>query len=103
MTSAQVVFTESSERMPALFVGHGSPMNAIEDNPFSRAWAEVGRSVPRPRAILCISAHWETRGTKVTAGSTRLAQERRSQSRVWRKRYRARPGGLAHRRQDRLR
>jgi 4,5-DOPA dioxygenase extradiol len=67
MTSHQAVFPESNEKMPALFVGHGSPMNAIEDNTFSRAWAEVGHSVPRPRAILCVSAHWETPGTKVTA------------------------------------
>ena len=53
--------------MPALFIGHGSPMNAIEDNEFSRAWAEVARSLPKPRAVLCVSAHWETRGTRVTA------------------------------------
>ena len=53
--------------MPALFVGHGSPTNAIEDNEFSRAWADAGGSLPRPRAILCISAHWETVGTHVTA------------------------------------
>jgi 4,5-DOPA dioxygenase extradiol len=53
--------------LPALFVGHGSPMNAIEDNEFSQAWAAMGRSLPRPRAILCISAHWETTGTQVTA------------------------------------
>lgn len=52
--------------MPVLFLGHGSPMNAIEDNPFSRGWQEVGRGLPRPSAILCISAHWETRGTFVT-------------------------------------
>jgi 4,5-DOPA dioxygenase extradiol len=55
------------ELMPVLFVGHGSPMNAIEDNPFSRSWRELGEKLPRPRAILCISAHWETRGTWVTA------------------------------------
>lgn len=53
--------------MPVLFVGHGSPMNAIEDNDFSRGWREVARALPRPKAILCISAHWETRGTRVTA------------------------------------
>lgn len=53
--------------MPVLFVGHGSPMNAIEDNAFSRGWAAVGRGLPRPQAILCVSAHWETRGTRVTA------------------------------------
>lgn len=50
-------------RMPILFVGHGNPMNAIQDNRFSRAWREVGSTLPRPRAILCISAHWMTRGT----------------------------------------
>ncbi|NTW48843.1 MAG: 4,5-DOPA dioxygenase extradiol [Chlorobiales bacterium] len=53
--------------MPALFVGHGSPMNAIEDNEFSRAWAEAGKFLPKPKAILCISAHWQTNGTEVTA------------------------------------
>ena len=55
------------DRMPALFVGHGNPMNAIESNAFHRAWSELGRRLPRPRAILCISAHWETRGVRVTA------------------------------------
>ncbi len=60
-------FPDSEVRMPVLFVGHGSPMNAIEDNEFSRAWIEIGQSLPRPRAILCISAHWETIGTQVTA------------------------------------
>ena len=53
--------------MPVLFIGHGSPMNAIEDNEFSHAWEEVGKKLPQPRAILCISAHWETQGTQVTA------------------------------------
>lgn len=52
--------------MPVLFVGHGSPMNAIEDNEFVRGWKEAERSLPRPRTILCISAHWETRGSRVT-------------------------------------
>ena len=56
-----------TEKMPVLFVGHGSPMNAIEDNEFSRAWTEAGKSLPKPRAILCVSAHWVTRGTLVTA------------------------------------
>lgn len=54
-------------RMPALFVGHGSPMNAVEDNEFSRRWRQVGKALPRPRAILCVSAHWETWGMLVTA------------------------------------
>ncbi len=53
--------------MPVLFLGHGSPMNAIEDNEFSQAWQEAADQIPRPEAILCISAHWETRGTQVTA------------------------------------
>jgi 4,5-DOPA dioxygenase extradiol len=58
---------KKSDRMPVLFVGHGSPMNAIEDNDFCRAWVEVARHLPRPRAILCVSAHWESDGTRVTA------------------------------------
>jgi 4,5-DOPA dioxygenase extradiol len=56
-----------SRRLPVLFVGHGSPMNAIEDNEFSRRWRQLGEALPRPRAILCVSAHWETWGTLVTA------------------------------------
>jgi len=59
----------SAVKMPVLFVGHGSPTNAVEENEFSRAWADVGKSVPRPRAVLCVSAHWETNGTEVTAAS----------------------------------
>ncbi|HEY9116032.1 MAG TPA: 4,5-DOPA dioxygenase extradiol [Bacteroidales bacterium] len=53
--------------MPLLFVGHGSPMNAIEENEFVAEWRNMGISLPKPSAILCISAHWETRGTFVTA------------------------------------
>jgi 4,5-DOPA dioxygenase extradiol len=60
-------FEQTQVKMPALFVGHGSPMNAIEDNEFSRAWGAVGRALPRPKAILCISAHWETPGVQTTA------------------------------------
>jgi 4,5-DOPA dioxygenase extradiol len=56
-----------SEKMPVLFVGHGSPMNAIENNEFSQAWETMGKSLPTPKAILAVSAHWETNGTKVTA------------------------------------
>ena len=52
-------------RMPVLFVGHGSPMNAIEDNAFSRAWATLAAALPRPAAVLCVSAHWLTEGTFV--------------------------------------
>ena len=54
-------------QMPALFLGHGSPMNAIEENEFVRGFREVGKALPKPVAVLCISAHWETRGTYVTA------------------------------------
>lgn len=53
--------------MPVLFVGHGSPMNALENNEFTKTWENVSNSLPNPRAIVCISAHWETRGTFVTA------------------------------------
>lgn len=56
------------KRMPLLFIGHGSPMNAIEDNEFSRGWEDTGKILPRPKAILSVSAHWVTPGaTKVTA------------------------------------
>jgi 4,5-DOPA dioxygenase extradiol len=58
---------ERTPKMPVLFLGHGSPMNAIEDNEFSRGWQAVGKTLPKPNAILCISAHWETNGTYVTA------------------------------------
>jgi 4,5-DOPA dioxygenase extradiol len=58
---------KSTEKMPVLFIGHGSPMNAIEKNEFSDEWQLMGKSLPRPNAILCISAHWETKGTFVTA------------------------------------
>ena len=53
--------------MPALFIGHGSPMNAIDPGPAVAAWKSLAASLPRPRAILCVSAHWYTRGTGVTA------------------------------------
>jgi 4,5-DOPA dioxygenase extradiol len=53
--------------MPVLFVGHGSPMNAIEDNGFRRGWEDLARRLPKPQAILCVSAHWETAGVSVTA------------------------------------
>ena len=67
LTRDLALFTDSDVKMPALFVGHGSPTNAIEDNEFIRAWIEAGRSLPRPQAILCVSAHWETAGPQVTA------------------------------------
>lgn len=53
--------------MPVVFVGHGSPMNAIENNVWSRAFRDLGAALPRPSAILAVSAHWYTRGTAVTA------------------------------------
>jgi 4,5-DOPA dioxygenase extradiol len=56
-----------TERMPALFLGHGSPMNAIEENSFVQGFRTVAQGIPRPQAILCVSAHWETRGTRLTA------------------------------------
>lgn len=52
-----------SERMPVVFLGHGSPMNAIEETAYSRAWSDLGRALPRPQAILVVSAHWMSRGT----------------------------------------
>lgn len=57
----------SRTRMPALFLGHGSPMNVLEDNRYTRAWAQLGETLPRPKAIVVVSAHWFTRGTGVTA------------------------------------
>lgn len=54
-------------RMPVVFLGHGNPMNALADNAYTRAWAELGRDVPRPAAILAVSAHWYQPGTHVTA------------------------------------
>lgn len=58
---------DSTDRMPVLFIGHGSPMNAIEENEFVAGWRNIGKTLPKPNAILCVSAHWETRGTFVTA------------------------------------
>jgi 4,5-DOPA dioxygenase extradiol len=55
-----------TDLMPVLFIGHGSPMNAIEENEFSRTWRRLGEEIPRPRAILCVSAHWETEMPRVT-------------------------------------
>lgn len=60
-------FSPLEEKMPVLFIGHGNPMNAIENNEYSAQWAAMGKQLPRPNAILCVSAHWETRGTFVTA------------------------------------
>ena len=60
---------ENTEKMPALFMGHGVPMNAIQDNPYTRGWQKMTKNIPTPNAIIIISAHWETAGgTKVYAG-----------------------------------
>ncbi len=56
-----------TETMPALFLGHGSPMNAIDENEFVAGFRNIAKQIPKPNAILCISAHWETKGTYVTA------------------------------------
>lgn len=57
----------STEKMPVLFLGHGSPMNAIEENEFVAGFRNMGKTITKPNAILCVSAHWETKGTFVTA------------------------------------
>jgi 4,5-DOPA dioxygenase extradiol len=57
----------NTEKMPVLFLGHGSPMNAIEENQFVTGFRDLAKTLPKPNAILCISAHWFTNGTKVTA------------------------------------
>lgn len=67
VTSPQAV--SSSERLPVVFVGHGSPMNAIEDNRWSRSFRELGQRLPEPRAVLAVSAHWYVPGTFVTGNS----------------------------------
>jgi 4,5-DOPA dioxygenase extradiol len=61
------LYTETDQWMPALFVGHGSPMNGIEDNQFSNQWKQLGTTLPAPKAILVVSAHWLTQGTFVTS------------------------------------
>ncbi len=58
---------DTSFTMPVVFLGHGSPMNALEKNEFSDGWRQISRNIPLPKAILCISAHWETNGVFVTA------------------------------------
>jgi 4,5-DOPA dioxygenase extradiol len=61
------VLPEDDVIMPVLFIGHGSPMNALEDNEFTQGWKAAVANIPKPKAILCVSAHWLTRGTFVTA------------------------------------
>ena len=58
---------EEEEKMPVLFIGHGSPMNAIEDNIFSKRWQQMGKEIQIPKAVVVVSAHWLTKGTMVTA------------------------------------
>jgi 4,5-DOPA dioxygenase extradiol len=60
----------AAPRMPAIFFGHGNPMNALADNEYTRAWRNICASIPRPRAVLCISAHWYVPHTAVTAMPT---------------------------------
>src|SRR6185436_17994238 len=57
----------SASRMPAVFIGHGSPMNALESNRYTSAWRAIGAAVPKPRAVLAVSAHWYINATAVTA------------------------------------
>jgi 4,5-DOPA dioxygenase extradiol len=59
-----------TDRMPAIFFGHGSPMNALARNRYTEAWGAIGRAISRPKAILCISAHWYVAGTAVTANES---------------------------------
>src|SRR5438034_759363 len=59
--------TKAHSRMPVVFFGHGSPMNTLERNKYTETWRKLGESIPRPKAILCVSAHWYTEGTAVTA------------------------------------
>jgi len=56
----------SAEKMPVLFIGHGNPMNALRDTPFTSTLGELGKRLPRPKAVLCVSAHWMTEGTWIT-------------------------------------
>lgn len=67
LKSMAETYPEDGGLMPAFFIGHGSPMNALEDNVFVRGWKKALADVPKPKAILCISAHWLTRGTWATA------------------------------------
>jgi 4,5-DOPA dioxygenase extradiol len=73
MTSLQPFYDWSKElkeediKLPTLFIGHGSPMNGIENNEFSQTWKNFGKEIPKPKAVLVISAHWLTNGTKITA------------------------------------
>ncbi|MEO6357282.1 MAG: 4,5-DOPA dioxygenase extradiol [Ferruginibacter sp.] len=58
---------DQEQLMPVLFIGHGSPMNGIEDTEFSRRWTQMAKEIPTPKAVLVVSAHWFTKGTQITA------------------------------------
>lgn len=66
-TLNKIAGNASSPKMPVLFVGHGNPMNAIQENEFVQGFRDMAQRLPKPSAILCISAHWETKGTWITA------------------------------------
>ncbi len=61
------LFNPSKDTMPVLFIGHGSPMNGIQNNTYSKSWKQLGETIPTPQAVICISAHWLTNGTSITA------------------------------------
>jgi aromatic ring-opening dioxygenase catalytic subunit (LigB family) len=63
-------FDAMNDRMPAIFFGHGNPLNALLRNQYTGAWSSIGDSLPRPKAVLCVSAHWYLPGTAVTAMET---------------------------------
>src|SRR3989442_12314729 len=62
-----ILMAEVRSSRPAVFCGQGSQMNTLERNKYSETWRKLGESIPAPKAILCVSAHWDTRGTAVTA------------------------------------
>jgi len=61
-----------AERMPALFIGHGNPMNALQVNPYTQRWASIGATLPKPKAILSVSAHWYIEDAAVTVSTHRV-------------------------------
>jgi 4,5-DOPA dioxygenase extradiol len=67
MSQLMSTLSEMDTKMPVLFVGHGSPMNGIQDNEFSQYWKKLATEIEKPKAILCVSAHWLTSGTCITA------------------------------------
>src|SRR5690606_36735753 len=67
INSYTTTLKEDGNLMPVISAGHGSPMNGIEDNEFSQYWSQLAREIPVPKAVLVVSAHWLSRGTRVTA------------------------------------